>query len=237
MVEPLVIERKKLFEHVAAHLEAQILAGKLRPGDQLPPERDLQLSFGVGRPAIREALISLQKAGLVELSNGARARVKMATADHIFSGMAPAVRQMLSTPEGQQHFQGARLFFEVGLAREAARSAGDDDIAALRAALEENRSAIGEREEFTRTDILFHFELARIARNPIFLALHDQMSEWLTEQRVVTLAASGQEETAFEAHKAIFEAIAARDPDRAEAAMRDHLGQLAATFWRQKAPA
>ncbi len=45
MVEPLVIERKKLFEHVAAHLEAQILAGKLRPGDQLPPERDLQLTL------------------------------------------------------------------------------------------------------------------------------------------------------------------------------------------------
>ena len=45
MVEPIVIERKKLFEHVAAHLEAQILAGKLRPGDQLPPERDLQTTF------------------------------------------------------------------------------------------------------------------------------------------------------------------------------------------------
>ena len=93
MVEPIVIERKKLFEHVAAHLEAQILAGKLRPGDQLPPERDLQASFGVGRPAIREALISLQKAGLVELTNGARARVLMPTASHIFTGMAPAVRQ------------------------------------------------------------------------------------------------------------------------------------------------
>ena len=68
MVEPLVIERKKLFEHVADHLEAQILSGKLKPGDQLPPERDLQMRFSVGRPAIREALISLQKAGLVELA-------------------------------------------------------------------------------------------------------------------------------------------------------------------------
>ena len=56
--------------------------------------------FGVGRPAIREALIALQKAGLVELTNGARARVLMPTASHIFTGMAPAVRQMLSTEEG-----------------------------------------------------------------------------------------------------------------------------------------
>jgi len=235
MVDPLIIERKKLFEHVAAHLEAQILAGKLRPGDQLPPERDLQASFGVGRPAIREALISLQKAGLVELTNGARARVLMPTASHIFTGMAPAVRQMLSTSEGHRHFQVARLFFETGLAREAARSATADDLLLLEAALAANHAAIGDREEFTRTDIAFHFELAKIARNPIFIALHDQISGWLTEQRVVTLAASGQEQTAYSAHKAIYDGIVARDADRAEAAMRDHLEQLASTFWRQRA--
>jgi DNA-binding FadR family transcriptional regulator len=234
MVEPIVIERKKLFEHVAAHLEAQILAGKLRPGDQLPPERDLQTSFGVGRPAIREALISLQKAGLVELTNGARARVLMPTASHIFTGMAPAVRQMLSKAEGQRHFQGARLFFEVGLARVAAKAATEDDLAALKRALDANKKAIGDRAQFTATDIAFHFELAKIARNPIFIALHDQISEWLTQQRVVTLAASGQERTAYNAHKAIYEAIAARDADGAEAAMRDHLEQLASTFWQQR---
>lgn len=234
MVEPIVIERKKLFEHVAAHLEAQILAGKLRPGDQLPPERDLQTTFGVGRPAIREALISLQKAGLVELTNGARARVLMPTASHIFTGMAPAVRQMLSKTEGQRHFQGARLFFEVGLAREAAKAATEDDLAALKRALDANRKAIGDSEQFTATDIAFHFELAKIARNPIFIALHDQISEWLTEQRVVTLRASGQERTAYNAHKAIYEAIAARDADRAEQAMRGHLEQLASTFWQQR---
>ena len=234
MVEPIVIERKKLFEHVAAHLEAQILAGKLRPGDQLPPERDLQLTFGVGRPAIREALISLQKAGLVELSNGARARVLMPTASHIFTGMAPAVRQMLSTSDGQRYFQGARLFFEVGLAREAAKAATEDDLAALKRALDANRKAIGDSDQFTATDIAFHFELAKIARNPIFIALHDQISDWLTEQRVVTLRASGQERTAYNAHKAIYDAIAARDADKAEAAMRDHLEQLASTFWQQR---
>ncbi|TPI40438.1 transcriptional regulator NanR [Mesorhizobium sp. B3-1-9] len=234
MVDPLVIERKKLFEHVASHLEAQILSGKLKPGDQLPPERDLQMRFGVGRPAIREALISLQKAGLVELTNGARAKVLMPTASHIFTGMAPAVRQMLSTEEGHRYFQGARLFFEVGLAREAARHATATDLEALAAALEANRKAIGNRERFTSTDIAFHFELAKMARNPVFIALHDQISEWLKEQRTVTLAAKGQEKTAFEAHKAIYEGIAARDPDRAEQAMRTHLEQLAVTFWQQR---
>jgi len=159
----------------------------------------------------------------------------MPTARHIFTGMAPAVRQMLSTEQGQRYFQGARMFFEVGLAREAARTATADDLESLRDALEANRLAIGDRDRFTSTDIAFHFELARIARNLVFVALHDQISEWLKEQRVVTLAASGQEEIAYEAHRAIYEGIAARDPDRPEQAMRDHLDQLTTMFWRQRA--
>jgi GntR family transcriptional regulator, sialic acid-inducible nan operon repressor len=217
MVESLVIARKKLFEHVAAHLEQQILSGRLRPGDQLPPERDLQATFG-----------------LVELTNGARARIMMPTASQILTGMAPAVRQLLSTDDGQRHFQRTRLFFEVGLAREAARIASDRDIAALQTALENNRQSIGDKERFVRTDIAFHFELARMAHNPVFDALHDQMSDWLKDQRVVTLVLPGQEETAYLAHRAISDAIASHDADAAEAAMRAHLEQLFSTYWHQR---
>ena len=75
--------------------------------------------------------------------------------------------------------------------------------------------------------------LAEITRNPIFLALHDAMSEWLTEQRVVTLEAPGQDRIAFGAHQAIYRAIRARDADAAENAMRDHLQQLSRAFWEQ----
>jgi GntR family transcriptional repressor for pyruvate dehydrogenase complex len=231
MVEALTIDRKKLFEQVAAHLERQILEGKLRPGDQLPPERDLQARFGVGRPAIREALITLQRSGLLEIANGTRARVAMPTASAVVSGMGSAVRQMLSSAEGQRHFQGVRFFFETGLARDAARHVTPELVEQLRAALEANEAAIGDRHRFIETDVAFHFVLAQFTGNPIFAALHDAMSEWLKEQRVVTLEAEGQERIAFDAHSAIFRAIAAGDPDAAEAAMAAHLHQLAATFW------
>src|ERR1700733_8342091 len=136
MSEPIYIERRKLFEQVAAHLEREILDGKMRPGDRLPPERDLQNRFGVGRPAIREALITLQRSGLVEISNGARARVAMPTAQNVVSGMGSAVNQMLSTENGQRYFQGARFFFETALARNAARDATDEQIQQLKGALE-----------------------------------------------------------------------------------------------------
>jgi len=229
----IVIERKKLFEQVAAHIERRILDGDLKPGDRLPTERDLQAQFGVGRPAIREALITLSRAGLIEIMNGAPAKVAMPTASGVLAGMVPAVTQMLSTEEGQHHFQRVRLFFETGLARQAAREGKPHHIEALKAALAENEAAIGDRRRFVATDIAFHYVLAEMTENPVFTALHDAMSEWLKEQRTVTLEAPGQEERAYAAHKAIYEAIAARDPDRAEAAMRDHLLQLEGAFWER----
>jgi DNA-binding FadR family transcriptional regulator len=235
MVEELTVDRKKLYEQVAAHLERQILEGKLRPGEQLPPERDLQIRFGVGRPAIREALITLHRSGLIEIVNGTRARVAIPTASDVVSGMAASVRQMLSTDEGQHHFQGVRLFFESGLARQAAKTASDAQIQALRKALDANRAALGNRAAFIDTDVAFHLVIAEIGGNPIFTALHDAMAGWLKEQRVVTLQSDGQDRIAHEAHVAIFEAIAAKNPDQAEAAMTAHLAQLSDTFWARRA--
>lgn len=233
MLEQITIERKKLFQQVAAHLEGLILEGRLKPGERLPPERDLQVRFGVGRPAIREALITLERSGLIEISNGARARVAMPTAHVVVAGMGSAVRQILSTVEGQRQFQGVRFFFETGLARHAAREATLAQIETLKDRLKANNDAIGDRKRFIDTDVAFHFVLAEITGNPVFVALHDGMSEWLKEQRVVTLDAPRQEKIAYQAHVAIYEAIAAREPDRAEAAMASHMRQLERTFWRR----
>lgn len=233
-MEPITVDRRKLFEQVAGHIQRQILDGRLRPGDRLPPERDLQATFGVGRPAIREALISLRNAGLVEIVNGAPARVAMPTAAGVLAGMLPAVLQMLSTEEGQKHFQNLRLFFETGLARNAARSATAEQLSKLEAALAANRAALGDRERFIRTDVAFHFELAEITGNPVFKAIHDGMSSWLKQQRVVTLDIPNQEHIALAAHVKIYEAIAARDPDAADLAMRNHLLQLQNAYWEHE---
>jgi GntR family transcriptional repressor for pyruvate dehydrogenase complex len=231
MNQDAIIDRRKLFEQVAAHLQREILQGALRPGDRLPPERDLQARFGVGRPAVREALITLQRSGLIEIGNGAPARVAMPTAQGVVAGMMPAVLQMLQTPTGQRHFQDVRLFVESGLARRAAASVTNDDIKQLEDALNENGTAIGQREKFIETDVAFHLTIASFTRNPVFIALHDAMSTWLRQQREISLDVPDQEQIAFAAHRKIFEAIAARDADAAEAAMAEHIVQLTASYW------
>lgn len=233
MVEVIQIDRRKLFEQVASHLEREILAGTMKPGDRLPPERDLQTRFGVGRPAIREALITLQRSGLIEIGNGAPARVAQPTVTQVVSTMGPAVQQMLSNAAGQRQLQGVRLFMETGLVRHAAVNASPDEIADLADALERNRSSIGNSEAFIRTDVAFHYCLARMMRNPAFLAMHDAMSTWLLEQRRVALQEQDEDKRSYEAHAKIFAEIQNHDPDAAEAAMRRHLEEGWVAFWKR----
>ncbi len=231
-MEPLVIERRKIFEQVAEHLEGLILTGKLRPGESLPPERDLQAAFGVGRPAVREALITLQRAGLIEIGNGAPARVARPSAAGLLSAMVPTVRHMLSTAEGNRQFQAIRLLVEIGLVRQAAREATPQFIADLRAALADNERAKADYPAFVQSDVAFHYVIASFAGDAAIIAIHEAMSNWLLEQREVALKEELETERATAAHAKILAAIEARDPDEAEAAMRAHLQAGWASYWK-----
>ncbi|ALM52385.1 transcriptional regulator NanR [Halomonas huangheensis] len=228
------VERKTLSEQVAEQLEAEILEGRLGENDQLPSERELMEQFGVGRPAVREALFYLQKLGLIAINSGTRARVIRPTAEAVMARLSGVTRQLLSQPQGQQYFQEARALFEVSLARHAASHATEDDIAQLRAALDHQRSVIGDEAAFKRADNDFHGVLAAIGRNPIYDALHQALSEWLDDRRAQALQQDGEDEAALLAHTEIVEAIASRNVDDAEAAMRRHLDRHYGTYMQLK---
>lgn len=226
------IRRRKLHQEVSARIEATILSGRYAVGDQLPSERELMEFYGVGRPAVREALMSLEKMGLVQIQSGERARVTRPTPKVLVEQLAGAARHLLALPGGVQHFQEARLLFETGLARHAAEHASAEEIGRLEAALAANHAALGDLELFNRTDVAFHYELALLPGNPIFTALHEAMVQWLTEQRSTSLRNPGAAEGAYAFHARIFRAVAAHDPEEAERAMRDHLHEVARLYWR-----
>jgi GntR family transcriptional regulator, sialic acid-inducible nan operon repressor len=228
------VERKTLSEQVAERLEAEILEGRLGENDQLPSERELMEQFGVGRPAVREALFHLQQLGLIAINSGTRARVIRPTAEAVMARLSGVTRQLLSKPDGQQYFQEARAMFEISLARYAACHADEEDMERLRAALQANRDAIGDEARFKRADNDFHGVLASIGRNPIFDAIHVALSEWLDDRRAQVLQQKDEDKAALKAHTEIVEAIASRDPDAAEAAMRRHLDRHYGTYMRLK---
>jgi DNA-binding FadR family transcriptional regulator len=231
------VRRRRLYEEIVEQLEELIVSGELPPGRQLPSERELMEQLKVGRTAIREALFSLQKAGLVTLSNGERATVVAPSPSAMVSELSGAVRYYLSDEAGIRSFQDARLFFEVGLARHAARHASEEDIARLKRVLAENGALVDDRERFPDSDVAFHLVIAEIARNPIFTTLHAALAEWLRGQRSISAKAEGSQKAAYAAHRRIFAAIAARDPERAEREMRAHLAQVTAFYWQAEAVA
>ena len=226
-----VIRRRKLYEEIAAEFERRINDGDYVPGDQIPSERKIMEEFGVGRPAVREALFALSKMGLIALNSGEPARVTKPTPKILIGELAGAARALLADPEGVRQFQDARMLFETALARNAATHATDEDVHLLGEALEANKNAAQTHLNFEQTDVEFHYVLAMIARNSILTALHEGLLEWLSEQRAISNAYPGATSAAIEAHTRIFDAIAARDADAAEAAMREHLSEVARTYW------
>ncbi len=226
------ITRRRLSDEVVDRLEGLIHSGEFELGDQLPSERDLMERFSVGRPSVREALFSLQKMGLVAITSGERARVTKPTPETVLSGLTSTVRHMLSDGQGVRHMQEARLFFETGLARDAARYADKEDIARLEESLAENHRVLDDAQAFERTDVNFHYVLAEIPKNPVFVAIHEAVVEWLTEQRHQSLMNEGAAQNAYDWHAKIFRAVADHDVDGAERAMRGHLGDVSQYYWR-----
>ena len=148
--------------------------------------------YGVGRPAIREAILTLQKEGFVSVSGGGRTRVIEPTAEHIVESLSTAERHWLSHPGGVKNFQAARKCFECGLARYSARHATEDDLQLLIKAVKVNKDSINHSKPFAQTDVDFHYVLAVIPKNTIFAGIHAAISEWLIDQMHTAISSPGK---------------------------------------------
>ena len=225
---------QRIYQVIALKLTERINSGELSDGSLLPSERELAETFTASRTAVREALLSLQSSGLISMRPRARARVTQMNNPAFFSQLSTAAQTLLSRPSGMADFQEARMLFECGLARYAARHASPKEIDKLAVALAQNKKAIDNPVLFTKTDITYHNILAEIPRNPIFVALNAALSEWLTSQRTVPIKASirGAVRRAYEGHEQVFAAIAAHDAEGADLAMSGHLQTVSDYYWK-----
>jgi DNA-binding FadR family transcriptional regulator len=228
------IIRRKLSDEVQERLLRLISGGELKPGDAMPSERELMDRFGVGRPAIREAMQALANMGLVSISHGERARVQELTAQSIIRQVDASAHIMLSrSSDSLEHLKAARLFFERGMVREAAAKATPEDVAALRAIITEQRALLGQAEGFIAADMRFHTRIAAISGNPIFVSVSEAMLGWLKAYHKDLLIWTGKENHTLAEHAEILDAIADRNADAAEAALVKHL-QRSSTLYGLK---
>lgn len=227
------LARKKLSEIVEEELERMIRCHEFTEGEQLPSERELMTFFQVGRPSVREALAALKRKGLLQINNGERARVLRPSASAIIQGLSGMAQDFLAKPGGIAHFEQLRLFFESSLVRYAAEYASDQQIASLHSSLEANRQTLDDNQRFIRSDIAFHRVLAEIPGNPIFLAIHSALLDWLIAARPVVPATELHEHNnaSYQQHIAICQAIQQHNADAAEQALQLHLKSVYSSYF------
>ena len=219
-----VIQTSRLYEQIVRQIEESILKGELKPGDQLPAERELAHQFGVSRTAVREAVKALREKGLVEAHPG---RGKFVT-----DGTSHSIRQTLdwilrTGPEkGAAHVVEVREILEPEIAGLAASRADEDAITSMREAVAVMDHAQRDPEAFIEADLDFHLALAEAAGNPLILSLIDSIVAVLREQRMRIFKVEGGPERGQYHHKRILDAIEHRDPQAAREAMRAHLQQV-----------
>ena len=225
---------RRIYQDIAQTIAQQINTGELSDGALLPSERVLAETHGASRTSVREALLSLQSLGLISMRQRARARVTRLNNPAFFNQLSGVAQSLIALPNGMADFQEARVLFECGLARYAARHASPKEIDRLAVALAKNKKAIGDPALFAKTDVAFHDVLAEIPRNPIFAALNSALSVWLMAQRTIGMQAPvrGAIRHAYRGHEAVFEAVAAHDAEAADHAMSGHLETVSKYYWK-----
>jgi GntR family transcriptional regulator, transcriptional repressor for pyruvate dehydrogenase complex len=166
------VRSPRAFEAIAAQIRAELAAGRLGVGSRLPSERELAEQFGVSRNTLREALRSLEHAGLVELQKGATggAFIAQRSGDAIATGLQDLFSIGAVQPA---QLTEARIWLEAVVVREACRRVTPQDIAELRRNVDETMAAqtAGDFPLRAEKNIEFHRILARMTGNPIILVL------------------------------------------------------------------
>ncbi|HKM67517.1 MAG TPA: FadR/GntR family transcriptional regulator [Candidatus Acidoferrum sp.] len=218
-----IVRSSRLYEQIVQQVEESIHKGALKPGDQLPPERELAEQFGVSRTAVREAVKTLREKGMVEAYPG---RGTFITDGSSYSIRQSLDRMMRGGNENFAFLAEVREILEPEIATLATARADEEDIAAMKEQVAVMDAAKTDPEAYIEADLDFHLALAEAAGNPIILSLIDSIVGILREQRIGIFQVKGGAERGQYHHKKILEAVEHRDPVGAREAMKAHLKQV-----------
>jgi GntR family transcriptional repressor for pyruvate dehydrogenase complex len=218
------VKTSRLYEQIVQQVEESILTGQLKPGDQLPAERDLAHSFGVSRTAVREAVKTLREKGLVEAYSGRGTFVTNGTSHSIRQSLDLMIR--INPLEGSANLAELRLVLEPEIASLAAVRIEEQLLSTMREAVAEMDRSLRDPDAYVEADLDFHLALAEAAGNPLILSLLDSIVGLLREQRSRIFNVDGGPERGQFHHKQILAAVLQGNPEAAREAMRAHLEQV-----------
>lgn len=218
------IQTKKIYEEVADNIMHMIKDGKLKPGDKLESVEKLAQNFGVGRPAIREALNGLRTMGLIEMRQGEGTYVK--DFDPAKFTLPVTTAFLMKQKDVKELFE-VRKILEVGTARLAAENCKAEDLIAIEEAIKVMENCDGDENLAQKADVDFHHAIAKATHNHLLISLmgsvSDLISETIREIRKLLLYSENYSEQLTREHKQIFAAIKSKNGELASKNMFDHL--------------
>jgi GntR family transcriptional repressor for pyruvate dehydrogenase complex len=224
------VRKVRRYEQVAEQIRRMISEGSLKPGDLLPPERELVAKLGVGRSSIRDAVRTLEVMGILEPRQGHGTVVRDLSADAL---VVPLSLVLTRKRELVTELLDVRRMIEPGLAARAAKNATAEELAHMAAILERHEAKLRRGEEAMDEDSDFHYSIALAARNSVVLRVLDVLMDLLRESRSRSLQVPGRPQRSFDGHRRILRALQKRDAKAAEAAVRRHLKEIEEVVMRQ----
>ncbi|MEP1961830.1 FadR/GntR family transcriptional regulator [Tateyamaria sp.] len=220
------VQPEKLSFAVIRQIEQLILRGILRPGERLPPERELAERMNVSRPSLRDAIGTLQDTGLLTARPGAGVFV----ADVLGSAFAPALTGLFSRhDEAVFDYLSFRRDMEGLAAERAARLGSDTDLSVVQAVFEKMVAAHPKRnsDEEAQLDAQFHLAIIEASHNVVMLHMMRSMYQLLRDgvfyNRQVMFKQRTTRQALLDQHRNINDALQAREPEAARAAVQAHL--------------
>jgi len=209
-------------EWVIGKLRDLIHRGELRPGDRLPPERDLAKLFGVSRPTLRAGIRSLAAVGVLQSRQGAGTFVVQADESPSLDSSPLRLMAALHGFTSAEMFE-ARQSLEMAIAGLAAERATSEQMALMSEEIAGMYAALDEPEQFLIHDMGFHQTVAAASGNRILTALMNMVATILLDVRRKTVRNATDLKESAAMHRKIYRAIRDRSPEAARATMYDHL--------------
>ncbi len=214
----ILVKTPRRYQEVATRISRYIAEKGLEPGARLPGEIDLAKICGVSRPTIREAMVSLEIAGELEIRGGSGAYVREAV---------NPMSLVLDSGPGPFELLRARILIEGEVCADAALYASAGDLAKIEKTLQQMRRLVLAKTNAQVSDRQFHVAIGEAARNSVLASIVDGLWAGMFApmyHRLSQRAGLNQHQAAaLEDHEAIFAAITERDPNEARRAMRRHL--------------
>ena len=219
------VSSQRLYQQVADQVAGLIRSGNLNSGMRLPPERDLAKQLGVSRPTLREALIALEIAGLVE--------VRMGSGVYVLAGSSSR-SPVLDAGCGPFEILTARKAVEGETAALAALNRNPSSMSRIDKAWHAHKAAVQNKQFGYSEDRNFHLAIAQACANPLLLAIVEGLWEHMGAPMTDRLGQLSQFPTKIRTniadHLLVKDRIAAGDVEGARAAMHEHITHVEGFF-------